>query len=320
MNSLPTVEEELSTVEEELSTVEKDLKNAVVKLGKIRKSECFPLLLRGKSMKGELVDNVYDVLKAKNIDCKKLDVVIDSGGGDINVAYNLALLFRKYGTERLTFIVPRWAKSAATLLTCGGNDILMTPVAELGPLDPQITAKNPLEQRLEQFSPLHIESTLQLIREEFENGSTQLAAGLLQRLQFPLTLGSFKKSLDVGKEYVVKLLTTRMLKDQMNKAKFIGEKLTTGYAHHDWCISVDEARDIGLNVNEIENECLDVVWNIYKLDGKKKVLMQLKEMIRKKVIQKNLKQNKDVPSELIELIELIDLIGSDSTSDLRNVN
>ena len=319
MNSLPTeeelsaveelltVEEELSAIEEELSVTEEELENAVLELGEIRKSECFPLLLNGRSISSDLVDNVYDVLKSKDSDCKTLDVIVDSSGGDINAAYNLALLFRRYGTERLTFIIPRWAKSAATLLICGGNEILMTPVTELGPLDPQITEQKLLEQRLEHFSPLHIESTLQLIREEFENGSAELADGLMQRLQFPLTLGKFKKSLDVGREYVVKLLTTRMLEDQLEKAKFISEKLTTGYADHGWCISVDEAREIGLNANEIENESLDIVWNIYKFHKKK-------QMIQNKAMQNKLEQLKDIQSELIELIE------SDSTSDLKNMN
>lgn len=297
----------LSTIEEELSAIEAELENAVIKLGKIRESECFPLLLNGRGIRRVLVDDVYDVLKSKYTDCKTLDVVVDSSGGDINAAYNLALLFRRYGTERLTFIVPRWAKSAATLLVCGGNEILMTPVAELGPLDPQITEKKFLEQRLEHFSPLHIESTLQLIREEFENGSTKLADGLLQRLQFPLTLGRFKKSIDVGRDYVVKLLTTRMLdENQSEKAKIIGEKLTTGYADHGWCISVDEAQEIGLNANEIENESLDAVWTIFNL-GKKR-----KKMLQNKAFQKKLEQIKDIPSELIEMME------SNSTSDSAN--
>lgn len=287
----------LSTLERELSTLEEELENAVTKLGEIRISECFPLLLSGINMTNALVDNVYDALRAKDISCKTLDVVIDSGGGDINAAYNLALLFRRYGTEKLTFIIPRWAKSAVTLLACGGNEILMTPIAELGPLDPQITEHNNLEHRLERFSPLHIESTLQLIREEFQNGSAELANGLIQRLQFPLTLGKFKKSLDVGKEYVIKLLTTRMLEDQLEEAKFISEKLTTGYADHGWCISVDEAREIGLNVNEIDNECLDTVWNIYKLDKEKKI------MIQELAVQNKLNQFEEVPPELIDLIE-----------------
>ena len=151
----------------------------------------------------------------------------------------------------------------------------MTPVAELGPLDPQITEMNPFEQRVERFSPLHIESTLQLIRDEFANGNDKLAEGLMQRLQFPLTLGSFKKQLEVGQDYVEKLLSSRMLKDDPSEAEKIGKELTTGYADHGWCITVEEASKIGLVAMEIEKEdWLDVVWKIHGLQREKERLIK----------------------------------------------
>jgi hypothetical protein len=53
----------------------------------------------------------------------------------------------------------------------------LTPVAELGPVDPQITMYNPLEERLEEFSPLDIDSTLDLIRDEFNKGIKTLHRG-----------------------------------------------------------------------------------------------------------------------------------------------
>ena len=118
----------------------------------------------------------------------KIDVIVDSSGGDIDAAYNLSNLFRRFAKEELNFIVPRWAKSAATLLVCSGDKIFMAPVTELGPLDPQITDFNPLEKRLEQFSPLHIGATLELIRKEFAGGNDKLAESLVERLQFPMRL------------------------------------------------------------------------------------------------------------------------------------
>ena len=257
--------------------LDKEIDDARKQFADTRKSECFPLLIGTSNIRGGLVDKVYDDLRAKEYSCKSLDVIIDSGGGDIDAAYNLALLFRRYGKEKLTFIIPRWAKSAATLLICAGDEILMTPVAEIGPLDPQITVMNPLEQRVERFSPLHIGSTLRLIRDEFTDGSPKLAEGLLQRLQFPLTLGSFKKSLDLGMEYVERLLSSRMLLGDKDKAKEIGEVLTTGYADHSWCITIGEARELGLNVCEIEGKSLDIVWKMHKLNREKEALIRKEE-------------------------------------------
>ena len=230
-------------------------------LGEKRKTSIYPLL-SDDALDDWMVDDVYDRLRDGEYGRKPLDVIVHSSGGNIDAAYNLAQLFRRYCGDKLTFIVPRWAKSAATLLICAGDELLMTPVAELGPLDPQIIVANPFEKRMERFSPLDIDSTLKLIRDEYERGNADLASGLLQRLQFPLTLGGYKNSLKVGRRYVEKLLVPRM---DGSTAKKISKKLTTGYANHSWCITVDEARELGLDANDLEGEELDLVWDIFKL-------------------------------------------------------
>ena len=131
-----------------VSSIEEEIDVQCQELGKLRDTDCFPLLLAQQDIHHELVDKVFDDLTRRQYDSGTLDIIVASSGGDIDAAYNLALLFRRYGKKKLTFIVPRWAKSAATLLVCAGDEILMTPVAELGPLDPQITELNPLEQRV----------------------------------------------------------------------------------------------------------------------------------------------------------------------------
>ena len=267
------------------------IESLVKDLEKVRGRPCYSLLLGEDDIRKGLVDEVYGELRTYEPG-KCLDVLVDSAGGDIDAAYNLALLFRRYGTEELTFIVPRWAKSAATLLTLGGDEILMTPVAELGPLDPQITQMNPMEQRVERFSPLHIESTLQLIRDEFDKGNSKLADGLMQRLQFPLTLGSFKKSLDVGRDYVEKLLASRMLKEDETTTMEVGKVLTTGYADHSWCITIGEAKELGLKVTELAGESLEVVWEIHKLDTDRQSLFR--EQTRKRIQD----QLKNLPEDI----------------------
>ena len=266
-------EKSKSSKEKPLKDIIEDLNNQMLKaknkLAKVREAECYTLFLRDTSIEAGLVNAVFDDLSKNYSECKKLDVIVDSPGGNINAAYNLAQLLRRFGKDQLTFIIPRWAKSAATLLVCAGDKILMTPVAELGPIDPQIKEYNPLDQRIEEFSPLHIESTLELIRQEFKNGNKQLAEGLLGRLQFPLTLGSFKKSLDIGQEYVEKLLSTRMLKKGSKSAETaskIAKKLTSGYSDHGYCINYQEAKELGLNVEELSNDkVFEIVWEIYSL-------------------------------------------------------
>lgn len=285
-------EEQIKT----LSDVEKEIDGCVDAIGKKLGEDAACFLLAGDLLQSS-VDSVYGRLQDRfsfSPPGIELVVILESSGGDIDAAYNLAHLLRKYGDKGLRFIIPRWAKSAATLLACSGKEILMTPVAELGPLDPQITTTDPFEGRSEHFSPLHIESTLELIRNEYHNGHKELADGLMQRLQYPLTLGSFKKSLELSKQYMEKLLTSGMLKDKPLEAAKVAERLTEGYAAHGFCINIEESRSIGLVVDEIPESYLPEVWNMRKLLREKR---RLEEERRREEMQERISS---LPAELLD--------------------
>lgn len=254
--------------EEEL--IDKKLTESLDRFKQLRNNEVFPLFLNQAEIREHTVDDIFDALRKRyklgsTSKGSRLDVILESGGGSIDSAYNIGLLLRRYATEELNIIIPRWAKSAATVIACAGDKIEMTPVAELGPVDPQITMLNPLEKRFEAFSPLDIGSTLQLIRDEFKDGHTQLAQGLLERLQFPLTLGGIKKSLEVGIHYIERLLSSRMFKDDHAKSKKIATELVNNYSTHAFCIDSDEATALGLRATILPDDQIDGVWEIRKL-------------------------------------------------------
>lgn len=275
----------------EISVVDSEIERSLKALGQQRKTVVFPLWMENGSIEHSVVDDVFDQISTTvsptNTD---LDVLIHTPGGDIHAAYNLSLLFRQYAKKRLTFIVPRWAKSAGTLLVCSGDQIEMGPISEIGPVDPQITQLNPLEKRLERFSPLHIEATLEMIRNEFSNGNQELANGLLQRLQFPLTLGGIHKSLKISKDYISDLLSSRMLSGSTNVelCSKIAETLVEGYADHGYCIEFNEAKRIGLNVKLINKPDFNIAWHIFRLYNKRSELIELKKRKRLEQLQQQL--------------------------------
>lgn len=289
-------EEELQKKDiEEVESLAEEIKAKKNEIEEQRNKKCY--LFLGNDITRPIVGDVFDDLRRNYLECNgKLDIILDSGGGDIDAAFNLSALFRRFGKEELVFLVPRWAKSAATLLACGGDRILMTPIAELGPLDPVIIQVNPFENRLEEFSPLHIESTLDLIRDEFKKGNRDLAEKLIERLQFPLTLGGFLKSLEIGEQYLIKLLSSRMLEDSAERAKTVAGKLTKGYASHGYCINFDEAREIGLVVDELDGYEMDLVWEVYKLHNKKR---EIEKKVREGEVMKKIKE---LPPELLETL------------------
>ncbi|MCY4148508.1 MAG: hypothetical protein OXF73_03985 [Gammaproteobacteria bacterium] len=107
---------EISKLKKKISGLNKKIESFKEQFSEVRQSDCFILALGPDNLANPLVDQIYNELKNSGFKGNKLDVIIDSGGGSIGAAYNLAQLFRRYGKERLSFVIPRWAKSAATLL------------------------------------------------------------------------------------------------------------------------------------------------------------------------------------------------------------
>jgi ClpP class serine protease len=74
---------------------------------------------------------------------RKLLVVLETGGGYIDVAERIATIFRHH-YRRVDFLVPTYAMSAGTVLVMSGDSILMDYASVLGPIDPQVARGNDL--------------------------------------------------------------------------------------------------------------------------------------------------------------------------------
>jgi len=260
-------EDESKNSTEKNNNIEK-IFDLVSELEELRQTRVFAYLLIPMTLGRDLVEEAYELLEDGYKETNELDVLVTSGGGDIHSAYHLAKLFRRYAKEKLSFIVPRYAKSAATLLTFGGDEIIFGPTSELGPLDPQIALPSGSNEKLTQrFSPLAIRPTLDLIAEENDKGHTILVEKLSTSLPEALILGQHLKALDVAKHYVVKLLTTRMLKRKKNAEETainIGEQLVSGYPDHACCIDYDESLNLGLNISLAPDKQWEIIWRIWK--------------------------------------------------------
>lgn len=68
---------------------------------------------------------------------KRLLFLIHSGGGDGYTAQKIVDVCRSH-CKSFIVCVPNWAKSAATLIALGADQIAMGYLSELGPIDPQI--------------------------------------------------------------------------------------------------------------------------------------------------------------------------------------
>jgi hypothetical protein len=69
---------------------------------------------------------------------QELILFMSSPGGSAVAAERIVNIFRTYGGGHFSVIVPKMAKSAATMVCLGARQIHMSSTSELGPIDPQI--------------------------------------------------------------------------------------------------------------------------------------------------------------------------------------
>ncbi len=76
-----------------------------------------------------------------------LDLILHSPGGSLEAAEALVLYLRSK-FDHIRVIVPQMAMSAATMIACAADLIVLGKHSFLGPIDPQIIINTPLGQRM----------------------------------------------------------------------------------------------------------------------------------------------------------------------------
>jgi|SRR5580693_8304732 hypothetical protein len=254
-----------------LTKAKHDFESAILALQKKRKSKIFSLVhafdqsddhehhICGPSFRSIWRNRG----QFSNIDT--LEVVVHSPGGQANIAYRMARFFRAH-CKHLNFIVPMSAKSAATLLCLAGQRIYLGELAELGPLDVQLTDE--FERGKRPFSPLDEFKSMEFLREygtEFLDYFTfvltdrglsvkqalhesipavaSMTAPLFAHID-PSKVGSYRRNLAEGEEYARRLLS----QTGNPYTEELVQRLVWKYPVHDFVIDYAEAKDMGLPI------------------------------------------------------------------------
>jgi len=202
------------------------------------------------------VDSVYSVLRDLGV-VDNLGVVLFSSGGDIDEAYLLATYLQELAKKSLVFYVPRYAKSAATLLALAGDETILLPIAELGPIDPLI-----YDSRAERYLPLQsiLEILNLLSRGDMPSSITN---AILEKIPV-MQLGDYKRAVEHNAEICAKILARRMLRENPEKAEEIALKLVS-YKQHSAAITLKDALELGIKVREATRKEAEYLWRLHEL-------------------------------------------------------
>lgn len=201
-----------------------------------------------KSFAQEDVTTLYHCLRRMGpIDT--IDLVLHSPGGSINIARKVGVLLRSYA-QHLNVLIPYHARSAGALLSLVGDTIVMSPIAELGPIDPHITSSGPPPPNSPpMISAEDVRAFRPMAEEWFElkdEAHRMEMFTILNHRIFPTTLSSFYRSDQQMRRFADELLQFHMV--DADRRKGITDRMVGGFGSHDYSILRDEARSIGLPV------------------------------------------------------------------------
>jgi len=156
---------------------------------------------------------------------RPIALVLHTPGGLVLAAAQIAMALKRHPGRKIV-IVPHYAMSGGTLIALAADEIYMDPDAVLGPLDPQLQT---------QMGILPAPSLIRVAREKGDKASDQLL----------VYADIAEKSLREIQELIVRLLEGKV---PVEKAWEIARELTEGKYTHDYPITAEKARELGLPI------------------------------------------------------------------------
>lgn len=190
----------------------------------------------------------------KGMGTRDLFFIVHSPGGDPNAAAQfMEYLHRKYSGKKITAIVPHKAMSAATMMCMGCDEIIMSKLASLGPIDPQFNG----------LPASAILRELEEAREDVDKHPERAALWAPRVLKLPPRFYSIcRDAMKYTEELVSEWLKKRMFgkeKSRANagkKAKDLAKWLADCLKHkqHARPLTIEILRKRGIEIKELESD------------------------------------------------------------------
>jgi ClpP class serine protease len=172
------------------------------------------------------IEDSEQVLRAIRItpDDVPIDMIIHTPGGLVLASEQIAMALCKH-PAKVTVFVPHYAMSGGTLIALAADEIVMDENAVLGPVDPQ----------LGEFPAASILNAVKKKDTNKLDDKTLILADVA------------RKAIRQARQFLVELLRRKM---PLEKARKLARILSEGRWTHDYPITYEEAKSLGLSVSK----------------------------------------------------------------------
>ena len=199
---------------------------------------------------------IYSHVTEGSSERKNILLIINSSGGRIEPAYKISKTLKRVSKEKFAAVIPRRAKSAATLITLGADEVHMGMMSELGPIDPQIAG----------LPALSLGNALELIADiscKFPDSTNLLHKYLADQIPIRI-LGYYQRVNESAVQYAERLLNGKKFPDKMTENN-IADHFVNHYKDHSFVIDHEEAKELLGDIVIFESDEYKAADEIYKL-------------------------------------------------------
>jgi uncharacterized protein YjgD (DUF1641 family) len=200
------------------------------------------------SISEDMADKIYASIPSNNK--KPILLILNNRGGKVEPAYLISKTCKE-NSPKFNVAIPRKAKSAATLISLGANEIHMGTMSELGPIDPQFGG----------LPALGLTSSLESLAKvvtQYPKSSELFASYLSAKLDLRI-LGYFERVSESSMQYAIRLLDGKKLSKSVEE---VAKNFVYEYKDHSFVIDKEEASkflgDI-IKVNSQEYELANAI-------------------------------------------------------------
>jgi hypothetical protein len=214
-----------------------------------------------------LYDHLLSVTKDRKPE--KIDLVLYTRGGFVETPWKIVTKIRQF-CQQFNVIIPYRAHSAGTMIAMGADTILMSPMSELGPIDPFVQMRPEPGKAIPFLLPdLGVEDVaayISFLKERVGITDQDALANNVKSLaehMTPTLLGRMERIYSHIRVVARKLLA--LCKPPLAEATIttIIEALTEKMYAHGHGISIDEAQLVGLMVKPMPTDVGKTVWDLY---------------------------------------------------------